>query len=536
MYKIKYNYFQFLILLIILGCAFFIRYLSLQEFTFNTDELNHLYSAKSILLCGKPLLPSGEQYNRALCFTYLCALSLKIFHTDIAVRYFSLLFGLLTIFVLFILCRKWFGSMCAFIVATLLTLSPDSIILSFYCRMYAMQQFLYLAMIYVGFKWLEYNTSNDFFSLFKPMRRFVWLCVFLFVFVLAVHIQILSATILVVFWMYCFVMAIIVFIQQGMLQLAKNKYTALIGISFLLVLAMLFYDYSFIYKIYHNCTTSLSWAKADTNNIRFYYHVFKHKYTLLWILYPLCLVIFLLDERNKKKSILIALSFVVPFMVHSLFFATKTQRYIFYILPYLLIPIAYVLTLLTQWLKKRFILLIGENIFAYSGLCISLFIILGWTIYSEENSFIRYAVKIPHYLYDNYVNIVFPKWQKFINVINKQHNSDDIILSYDPLSAYYYLGRIDYTINNYKTDLGVKVKSVDGNYYYKDFYCGSRYVDSVDELKKIVAMHKSGWIILRYKIRSRDSFSELVMYIHRFMYRHKKITGCYFLYSWGHDE
>src|SRR5581483_11163331 len=134
-----------LILLIIVLSGFYVRIDGLANLGLGSDEPIHIYPAKSILETGEPLLPSGIKYSRALPFTYSVALSFKLFGiNEISARLPSVIFGTLSIILIFFIGKEFFGTMVGLVSALLLAFIPFEIAWSRTCRMYSMYQFFFL--------------------------------------------------------------------------------------------------------------------------------------------------------------------------------------------------------------------------------------------------------------------------------------------------------------------------------------------------------------------------------------------------------
>jgi 4-amino-4-deoxy-L-arabinose transferase-like glycosyltransferase len=119
------------------------------------DETIHVYAAKSILETGKPELPSGEIYDRALFFTKAVALSFKLFGVnELSARLPSIVFGVLSVVLVFFIGRG-FGTSAGLIAALLMAFMPFEVGWSRACRMYSMYQFFFLLTLFSFYKGFE---------------------------------------------------------------------------------------------------------------------------------------------------------------------------------------------------------------------------------------------------------------------------------------------------------------------------------------------------------------------------------------------
>ena len=132
-----------LTLLVLTGLS--LRLINLGKPGLAYDESFHVVSAKSMLDTGEPNLPSGEPYTRALLFTRLVAFSFSLLGSnEFAARLPSVIFGTLTIILIFFVGKRMFGTTVGLISAIFLALSPFEIAWARECRMYAMFQFFFL--------------------------------------------------------------------------------------------------------------------------------------------------------------------------------------------------------------------------------------------------------------------------------------------------------------------------------------------------------------------------------------------------------
>ena len=110
------------------------------------DEMYHALGAKYILTEGKPVFPTGDIYSRAMGYTYLVALSYKIFGvSEFAGRFPSFLFLILLLVTSGYFVRRLFGTFPALLFLLAMGLSPISIELARFCRMYTLLPFFIIS-------------------------------------------------------------------------------------------------------------------------------------------------------------------------------------------------------------------------------------------------------------------------------------------------------------------------------------------------------------------------------------------------------
>ena len=113
-------------------------------------------AALSMLERGLPILPSGHLYARALLNTGLIAASMGLFgETEFAARLPSVLFGTLTIPVVYLFVKRVGDKRLALITAFLVTFSVLEIAWSREARMYQQLQFFYILSLYAFYEFAQ---------------------------------------------------------------------------------------------------------------------------------------------------------------------------------------------------------------------------------------------------------------------------------------------------------------------------------------------------------------------------------------------
>ena len=152
-------YFALLALIIIL--SIFVRFHGLSKLGLAFEEPIHIYAAKGIIETGKPILPSGLEYKRALLFSETVALSFKLFgENKFAARLPSVIFNIFSIILIYFAGSHFFDRKTGLIAALLMALAPFEIVWARTCRMYSMYQFFYLFSAFAFYKGFEGKTSH----------------------------------------------------------------------------------------------------------------------------------------------------------------------------------------------------------------------------------------------------------------------------------------------------------------------------------------------------------------------------------------
>ena len=162
------------------------RLLELNELSFYADEETTAFPARALVEDGRPVMPSGMPYLRALPLTWLNALSARAFGVgaEASYRLPTALIGTLTVPAFFLLGVRLVGPGPALIAALLLAGSEWHILFSRQARMYAPMMGFAIAAAAVTLAWVESGRRRDLFLAFG-------------LFAAAVSLHVLAALVLV---------------------------------------------------------------------------------------------------------------------------------------------------------------------------------------------------------------------------------------------------------------------------------------------------------------------------------------------------
>jgi hypothetical protein len=173
------------ILVTLLAAALLIRAPGLGKWCLNEDEYYYSQPVAFILEKGVPQYPGGGYYTRGFGLQYLTVIPALVFKKwEFAVRFVPLLFGALTVPMVFILSKRSLGAFPAILCSSMLLLSSWHIEFSRFARFYTTFQFLFLLFIYSlqegygagrrGYRILTFvlgllSISIDGYSIFLPL-------------------------------------------------------------------------------------------------------------------------------------------------------------------------------------------------------------------------------------------------------------------------------------------------------------------------------------------------------------------------------
>jgi len=526
------------LLIIIVLVGSYLRIKNLDNHSFWIDEFRHVFAAKGIIDTGKPILPSGITYYRAINYTYLVSLSFRLFGvSEASARLPSLILGILMIFLAYYVTSKMLGRNVGLISAFLVAFSPFCILWSTECRMYSLLQPLYLLSAFYFFCIFEKNHfSNEkgYFSLYNIKKLISFLLIYIFT--LSIHdLGILFIPTVIIYFLLMFPF---VFLKQGKKAALHSKYLKGLIMLFIfgLVINILFVNFqneNLLIKIMHYLTKTPIWSIKNSHNINFYRSFLFSNYPIFTSFYMI--ILFTLILTKPKIGFFLGSSFLTPFIALSVLGTWKAPRFIYFIFPFFLITIAfgieYVLyygwrtlkQLLLSFLSVKDLKKNKKTIFFVTFFC---FLFLLYPILfpwikkplKEFAEFKYYDVKELSY---------------FVNKIGKK----DLIICTEPFAIEYYsLRRPDFIINTNEflsenTNLAspevTTSKQIDD-----DDMGGIPIIKSLQELKEIERTNNKIWIIsYRYYINTPMVIDEYIINYIKRTYKQQLISdGIYEIY------
>jgi len=155
----KINY-SFIILIIILIFAFFLRIYSLSSAPLWIDEATSAMASKMVLEKGSPIFDSGSIYNRAYVYHYAEAFFLIFGQNDFNARLFSVIIGMLTILLAYFI-GKEYSKTGGIISALFMSVFYLEVYFSRQARFYQLFQLMFFLSIYLLYKSSETRKNNN---------------------------------------------------------------------------------------------------------------------------------------------------------------------------------------------------------------------------------------------------------------------------------------------------------------------------------------------------------------------------------------
>lgn len=480
-----------------------LRFWNLGEFGFSSDEIFHVIGAKSILEVGSPIFPSGDEYKRAIGFTYIIAIFFKLFGiSETVARMPSVIFNIIFLLLSFVIVRKWFNTRVAIFYLFAMNFSPFCISMSRECRMYSLFQLFYFLGTVVFFHGLEYTGSK--WGIIKnreplPVEKkyginLSYLFLSVFFLCLSFHLHSLTVTFGVVVIAYIVSMCFATYFRHGYKDAILSKYGMLflVCVCFLLLGLVCKRDIVADYVTLSRCLPS--WALYLNQSIHYYRYFLSDNYPIIFFFYPLG-ILYLMKQKGRL-GLFIFYSFFLLFAVHSILFKWHGHRYIFYIFPFFVLGVSALMEEILPriWnMCKR--LIKSENMFSRILTCGALIIAMNGLAYpwfmDSKNTVLKARTV---------------DWKEFYNKTGKFFEEDSCLIATEQNRIYYYFGR--------KPDYYLRV-----GYYDQqndaDYFSGATPITTLEELRGIIAENKRIYLVstsnnFTYSLYTTKEIRELI--------------------------
>ncbi len=441
----------------ILAIALGLRVWGLGQPSLDIDEYLHVFAAQSLNEAGQPRLPSGNLYTRSLPYTWLVAQSFRWFGTsDASARWPSVVIDLVGLCLIYGFTRRWIGEAAALLTAGILATAPWWILAAKNCRMYTL---FHAGMIAAA--WATWESLEG-----PRHRRWLWAAVATGVWALTIIVHSLAQT---------FVISVGLFILGQAFLTGDLRYRVLSGLGVIAVAAMLGLGLIDPVKLWADINTVPNWAAWARYDWGFYLRRWWAVYPTILIAYPISL--WWLWRRDQALAWYLICIGTVLFLLHSFVFDWKTPRYVLYLLPWLIMPVA---AMVGHWLT---LLRVSRRLSATVAATALLLLVLNPWIWEVGTASQQFPA---------------PPWRSCYTWLARRLGSQDVVLTSMPLATLHYLGRpASYVMNNVHVDnagFPAVRRPTDG--LYVDGYAGRPMVTSLDELKTVIRQNPRGWILI----------------------------------------
>jgi len=466
----------FLCFLVMIG--FYLRYANLDNLSFWVDELTTTYAAIGILEHGTPVNPSGMPYTRSILNTNLIALSFKIFGiSEFSARIVSVIFGTLTIPLVYLMGAKVANKRVGLLAAVLITFSVWEIVWAREARMYAQFQFFYLLTAYLFYLGLNKNNLK---VLSFSAIAFICACLS--------HRLALS-----------FLPMAVIYILLYKREILKERYF-IFGTLISAGLALLYMIVTGKTPFEYIPSGAPIWGQHP-----FYYYALTPDLRILFILVIICITISILlwgfgiikDEMHN--SAYLYLNIFIPFIILSLN-PWKAPRYAFLFFPFLVLSASYAIDLyvIRNVINEDLCTRISNKVkikkklvrnFTFAILFIMVVLLLVQIASSVS------AFGISQKDHGNIHNgIVHSNWKEGGGFVKNRLVEGDKIITTLPQAALYYSGQADYYIKQIEHE-GI----INNESQLVDRHTGAIILNTYDSFMQIVRNDR-GWVIVDYKI------------------------------------
>lgn len=500
-------------LLIIVLSGFYVRINGLSTLGLAFDEPIHIYAGKSVLETGEPLLPSGIKYERALPFTYSVALSFKLFGIDeLSARLPSVIFGTLSIILIFFIGKRFFGTNVGLLSALVLAFIPFEIAWSRTCRMYSMYQFFFLFEFFAFYRGLETEKTDD--STSGLAKKSLWAripviscwnlswgwlflsgIILLIAYTIQVEVLIFGASIFI----YLLSMTIISLITRGCEQTLRSKYIAFLLLTLTSALIALSIPGVFdsVARFYQ---FNPEWGKYIRSNSPATYFNFL----VSPIMFPV-MAFFVLGAlqaciRGSKSGFYTIVCILVPLFIHSFLVQFRQPRYIYDIFPLILLISSYsICNIFSDEFKDLYITL-QQNFkinFQYDSMKwlfpVSI-VLLFFLCFFPLSPGLRNGIMITkRYQAESVGGEYNADWKLACDYLRKHYQSGDVIIASIPLAAEFYkCGQVEYMLDNGEID---QFRKLNGNRFMLDIFSNAKAIVNLDDLKEVLSANSNVWII-----------------------------------------
>jgi hypothetical protein len=308
------------------------------------DEFYTLLAARGWLEAGAPVIADG-QYTRAFAFTLMQAAFFSVFGESLVVARLPALIAVMALAAgLFLWVRHLAGTGAAALAATLLAFNPLTVEMAQFGRFYAPQ----------GLTIAATGLCVYYACIATGKRRLALAAGALLGAALSYELQ--STTVIALCALAFWVSAVI---AQRLLRTAPTAgakarvVAALAGIIAVMAAGLWFSGLAEMFWTEFQTTTYWAATEARADNVRFYHQSLDKNLGTLWSLFPIAAVVAIV--RRRGEMLFLATFVGITLLLHSLA-AQKDERYVFYIVPFIVallaVGLATALGHYATWLRR----------------------------------------------------------------------------------------------------------------------------------------------------------------------------------------
>jgi|LGVE01.1.fsa_nt_gb 4-amino-4-deoxy-L-arabinose transferase-like glycosyltransferase len=471
--------YPWLIVVLLTASGFILRMYDLGSQSFWIDEAISSIAATAILDTGTAVFRSGVAYTRGILNTALIALSFTIFGvTESAARIPSVIFGTLTIPLVYLIGSRWGNSRIGIIAAVLVAFSVWEIAWSRQARMYQQLQFFYILSLYLFYEF----TRN------KSIKSLALLT-------LSVEGAILSHV-----FAYALIPVFVLYLVISTLQEREWSLGSLRGVNIKAAALFVLVCAGISGFAYHKGIISMVLQTEIDYYDTYIYFLKKDLGFFLFVAVPGGTV---LMNRDWRKGLLLIAALIIPLyfiFYHVLLLGT---RYLYFVIPILFILIGYFLDFVIEYSRSALRSADSQtrkdsrdsdetivNVIVALMLLSAMFISPAFTVMPKER-------------YDLGSNAPQPDFRTAYSYVADNMQPDDAIVSAWTPPTQFYLGKSDYWLAFNMVGKGMENSLVRGT--MRERYTNATAITDVVTFKEVVGVYDRGWVIVDatgwYKLR-----------------------------------
>jgi hypothetical protein len=488
--------------LIVLGIliiwGFILRIYALGYQSLWYDEGYSINAALCMLERGLPILPSGHFYSTAILNTSLIASSMGLFgSSEFAARLPSVLFGVLTIPLVFFFTKRLSNKKVALITAFLVTFFVLEIAWSRQARMYQQLQFFYILSIYFFYEFTQKKSSR-------------YLILTLVSTICAILSHAFGFSLILIYIVYLIIDNIKnakIYLNNKFLLSRRNIILALCIVVLFIIGEMVFGLFSTVWNV-------------RMNYFGDYTSYLKQALPIILYLAPVGAILFL--RKDYKPALLLILATIIPFYFICFHVKLLGFRYLYFMLPLFFIFFSYAITYLSTLIPKIKLKPVLSPLL--------IVVLLSLTAYSSGFNF------TPQSIYYLEPMAPQPDFKQAYNFINKNMSDKDIIIDTWPAVGSFYLRRspdywLAFDIAGLRQDYSV------GEDKSRELYTNALCIKNLVMLKGVLDENPSGWLVIDGLARFRlpSSTTEFIEQNMNYYSQGSSRTraGQVWVYGWG---
>ncbi len=481
------------------------------------NETMHVYAAKAVMESKGPVLPSGKVYDRGALFTYTVAGSFKVFGVSLlSARLPSIVFGMFSVLLVFIIGKGFFGTAAGIIAALLMAAMPFQIAWARACRMYAMYQFFFLLSFYVfyrGFEPVASSGGNPGRPSAEKSLQWGWLVLSAVSILVAFHLQPLAVALGAAILVYLFLMLVITFSTYGFGSAIRSRYfwfSLLMAVPLLATIALP----QLSAKLESAYRFAPAWAVRKGVS-PLYYARFLTGPSLFPVAVLAALGTLQVLSRLNRPGFYTLIAFGLPFAFHSVLANAQSYRYIYDIFPLLLLLAAYAMTNILAAEVRMLQDHLSANprwINVVKTRRLMLAIPLLGVVFIPFAFAFNDAVHIAKGRMAPLGGEFNAQWEDACRFVNEHWENGDILVASIPLAAEFHGCKpVDYSLDNGEIDQFRKIK---GDRFQRHPFADAKTIIDLQDLQSVLSSHPRGWMVLdKGRFHSGNTPSDIREYI-----------------------